>query len=173
MMMRQTPSSKEPSRLSWRFWLALGALAALALAAFLLLRSRRQDASPPAHGVATKSTSAYENRSILGDREPSGGKAGAARPSISGNVYSMTTGELLPGATVVATSFELAGNIMSPVDSTKSDARGHFKVSLAEGTYQLNASMDGYGPGSVTAKSGDTVSIMLPDSGVIEGHVRD
>jgi hypothetical protein len=33
--------------------------------------------------------------------------------------------------------------------------------------------MKGYGPASVTARTGDTVSVMLPETGVIEGHVKD
>src|SRR5262249_13074965 len=36
-----------------------------------------------------------------------------------------------------------------------------------------NASADGHGPASVMARTGDTVSMMLPESGVVEGHVRD
>jgi hypothetical protein len=95
-----------------------------------------------------------------------------ARLVIQGNVYG-TNGETISGATIVADTFDQAGNIPSPVGDTKSDATGHFEIPLAEGTYQLNATMSGYGPSAITAQSGDTVSIVLPKSGVLQGHVKD
>ncbi len=82
-------------------------------------------------------------------------------------------GESLAGAIVVATTFDRAGNTPSPLGTVKSDAQGHFEIPLPDGTYQLNAALEGYGPTAATANAGDTVSLVLSKSGVLRGHVRD
>jgi hypothetical protein len=94
------------------------------------------------------------------------------RLGIIGHVYDMTA-RPVPDAVVIATTFELAGNLPSPVGSARSDAQGRFEIPLPDGTYQLNASRDGYGPISTIARTGELVSLVLQQSGMVVGHVRD
>jgi hypothetical protein len=172
-MMRPFRLNKDPSRRAPTALLLLGALALLATLAFLI--ARLGDKGGQAESDSTrreKGTSTYHNRAVLPATPAEKKERGDEELSIRGNVYGMD-GTLIPGATVVANTFEIAGNIMSTVGSTKSDERGGFRLVLREGMYQINANVEGRGPASVTARSGDTVSLLLPDSGVIEGHVRD
>ncbi|WP_437819882.1 MSCRAMM family protein [Sorangium sp. So ce1078] len=160
-----------------RFRLLLLALLALAMAAAVLLLARpRAEESPAASreaapGETRKGASTYRNRAILRapapsrPREPEG-------PRIVGEVYD-TDGNTLAGATVIATTFEVAGNIPSTARAVKSDERGRFELSLPDGTYQLNADLAGYGPTNAVAHSGDTVSLVLSRSGVVTGRVVD
>jgi protocatechuate 3,4-dioxygenase beta subunit len=165
--MRIIPSSKLTQRR-----LFLGSLALLGALTFLILcfPSKHRSTEGAMTVPIEKTSSSYRNRSIV--RSTQGEMAREAQPSIEGNVYGMD-GVPVADASVVATTFELAGNVTSAAGGMKSDARGHFKIPLPRGTYQLRVNHDGYGPATVTAKSGETVSVMLPKSGVIEGHVRD
>lgn len=172
-MMQLDTSQRRPSR--WRLWVALGLLSAVlaGVAVFLAFRPRDEQtdgARTPAIQARTPAVGAgkhgrYRNRTLVrGTAE--------ARPTISGHVYA-TDGGTVAGATVVAMSFEVAGNVLSTAGSTKSDDSGRFELALPEGTYQLNASIEGYGATSTTAHSGQTVSLVLPRSGAIEGRVLD
>jgi hypothetical protein len=82
-------------------------------------------------------------------------------------------GRLLTGATVVATTFDLAGNMPSPVGAARSDAGGRFVIPLAKGTYQVTASLAGHGATAAIAQAGDDLSLVLYKSGVIQGHVKN
>ncbi len=167
--MQPTISNKAPQRSSPWIVLVLLTLAA-ALALLWFFRPARPAASarraaPP----AATAPGAYHKRSLLQRPE---GAAQPEKPSIQGNVYD-GGGALLAGATVVATTFDLAGNTPSPVGATKSDARGRFAIPLARGTYEITAALPGYGTTGAIVQSGDTVSLVLYKSGVIQGHVRD
>src|SRR6185437_13734829 len=114
--------------------------------------------------------STYKNRAMIW--QSAAKQQRAEQPKISGNVYS-GDGMSLAGATILATTFDRAGNTPSTLGTVKSDEQGHFEIPLPDGTYQLNASLDGYGPTAATANAGDTVSLVLSKSGVLRGHVRD
>jgi hypothetical protein len=154
-----------------RAWIPLSLVALAVLLAGLLLWALRPPAPRAASSrAASQGAASYRNRSIF--RRPTPSAEPARRLVVQGNVYG-NNGETLTGASVVAATFDRAGNIPSPVGEVKSDSRGHFEIPLPEGTYQLNATMSGYGPSAITAQSGDTVSIVLPKSGVLQGHVKD
>ncbi len=127
----------------------------------------------PAHAARTAASGqgSYRNRAVL-PRIREGAPDPVEPLAVRGNVYS-GDGELLAGASVVATTFDMAGNMPSPVGSVRSDAEGRFAIPLPEGTYQLNATLPGYGPTAITAQAGDTVSMVLSRSGVLRGHVLD
>ncbi|KYG04740.1 hypothetical protein BE21_44970 [Sorangium cellulosum] len=157
--------------------LLLLALLAIAIAAAVLLlaRPRAEETlsagSEEAGGETRRSPPTYRNRAVLRSPGPSGSRE-PERPRIVGEVYD-TDGNTLAGATVVATTFEVAGNIPSTARAVKSDERGRFELDLADGTYQLKADLPGYGPTNAVAHSGDTVSLVLSRSGVITGRVLD
>ncbi|WP_437626934.1 carboxypeptidase regulatory-like domain-containing protein [Sorangium sp. So ce1151] len=157
--------------------LLLLALLAIAIAAavMLLARSRAEEPlsadSEEAGGETRRRPSTYRNRAILRSPAPSGPREPEGL-RIVGDVYD-TDGNTLAGATVIATTFEVAGNIPSTARSVKSDQRGRFELSLPDGTYQLKAELAGYGPTNAVAHSGDTVSLALSRSGVITGRVLD
>lgn len=174
-MIRPFRFQQDPSRRVPRWLLGLGGIVILAALALLFVRLSDKDGRPLGDALRRSlgSASTYQNRAVLGAQPSSkSARVDPERRAVSGNIYGMD-GEPIPGAEVVAKTFELAGNIMSTVATTRSDEHGHFKLPLPEGTYQINASVAGHGPASVTARSGDTVSVVLPDSGVIDGHVRD
>lgn len=147
---------------------------AVALTGFVLFRfQHRILRSDSASRPASSASPAYKNRS-LSQRPPAGSAAAsrAKKPAISGWVYALD-GAPLAGATLTAATFEVAGNVPSTAGSARSDDQGRFELTVPEGTYQINATMDGYGPTSVIAHTGDTASLFLPKSGVVLGHVRD
>ncbi|WP_437941782.1 MSCRAMM family protein [Sorangium sp. So ce341] len=160
-----------------RFRLLLLALLALAIAAAVLLLDRpraeetRSAGSEEGGGETGRRPSSYRNRGILRAPAPSRAREPEG-PRIVGEVYD-TDGNTLAGATVVAATFEVAGNIPSTASAVKSDESGRFELSLPDGTYQLKADIAGYGPTTAVAHSGDTVSLVLSRSGVITGRVVD
>jgi hypothetical protein len=163
--MRLVASNNErPNR---RFvWISLSVLVAVVAALTLSFSRRVQTTAVTKPANVSRS---YRDRSLL--------RPVIERPSerplgIQGNVYG-AGGEALSGATVFAATFDRAGNMPSQVGVTRSDSKGHFEIPLQPGTYQLNATMPGHGPTSITAQSGDTVSMVLPQSGVLQGHVLD
>ncbi|WP_438021999.1 carboxypeptidase regulatory-like domain-containing protein [Sorangium sp. So ce233] len=169
-------SSRSPSRArSAGPWILLGVLALLSGA---LLGSVRPGSGPVPDAATAKSgvpprAPAYRNRALWTRPPPAAPPAGAApRKVIAGKVYD-TEGNGIPGAKVLAATFSVAGNIASEAGSTLTDEQGRFELSLPEATYQINAAREGHGPTSVTAHSGDTVSLVLPRSGVVEGRVLD
>src|SRR5262249_55466343 len=93
-------------------------------------------------------------------------------PPIRGTVYDME-GSTVAGASVVATSFESAGNVATPASSTLTDKHGRFELHVPDGLYYLHGDKEGYGPSAVIAQSGDDVGVVLPRSGVVQGHVYD
>lgn len=170
-MMQRNTMPRRPLRR--RSWIALGVLAVvLGSVLFVLLRSPEVE-GPGSREAPAKSEvkhHRYRNRTLF--RPAPADKPEAERPKISGHVYS-TAGDPIAGATVVASTFEIAGNLLSTVGTVQSDELGRFELTLPEGTYQLNASVEGYGTTSVSAHSGEVVSLVLPKSGVIEGRVLD
>ena len=170
--MQPLSSHKTPKRS--RAWVPLLTLAAaVAVAAAILWLFGAHGKPVAAARAAPAARSSYHNRALY-RRAPAsgGGEARAADLAIRGNVYN-SDGEVLAGASVVATTFDLAGNVPSPAGSAQSDAQGHFEIPLQGGTYMLNATLAGYGPSGSAAQSGDTVSLVMARSGVIQGHVRD
>ncbi|MGK4009310.1 carboxypeptidase-like regulatory domain-containing protein [Sorangium sp. So ce1036] len=146
----------------------MAALAGVVL--FFVLRPKDEQtprAGAPAAGAERHVR--YRNRAIV--RAAPAAKR-EARPTISGHVYG-TDGNTIAGVTVVASTFEVAGNVLSAAGSVKSDEDGRFELTLPDGTYQISASAEGYGATSITAHPGDAVSLVLPKSGVIEGRVLD
>lgn len=170
-MMQPSSSQRNPSRRP--LWIAAGLLlAALAgVALFLAFRSGdEQTAGARGPDAGAEKHVRYRNRALVRGAAPAAKEE--ARPTISGLVYG-TDGNTLAGATVVAMTFEVAGNVLSTAGSVKSDDAGRFELTLPDGTYQLSASVDGYGTTSTTARPGEAVSLVLPKSGVIEGRVLD
>ncbi|KYG08328.1 hypothetical protein BE21_24330 [Sorangium cellulosum] len=170
-MMQPSTSQRPPSRR--RLWIAVGLLltALASVALFLALRpAEEQTGGARAPAAAAEKRARYRNRAVLRDSAPAAQPE--ARPTISGLVYG-SDGNTLAGATVVASTFEVAGNVLSTAGSVKSDERGRFELALPDGTYQLNASAEGYGTTSTTAHPGEAVSLVLSRSGVIEGRVLD
>ncbi|WP_437603218.1 MSCRAMM family protein [Sorangium sp. So ce590] len=157
--------------------LLLLALLAIAIAAAVLLLARPwaeetlSASSEEAGGETRRRPPTYRNRAILRSPAPSQPREPES-PRIVGDVYD-TDGNTLAGATVAATTFEVAGNIPSTARAVKSDERGRFELILPDGTYQLKVDLAGYGPTTAVAHSGDTVSLVLPRSGVITGRVLD
>ncbi|WP_237244869.1 MULTISPECIES: collagen binding domain-containing protein [Sorangium] len=169
--MQPSTSQRTPSRRP--LWIAVGLLlAALAgVSVFLALRpSGEQTAGGKAPAAGVEKRARYRNRALLGGAAPA--ERPQARPTISGHVYS-TDGSVIAGVTVVASTFEVAGNVLSTAGSVKSDDGGRFELALPDGTYQLSASVEGYGTTATTAHPGEVVSLVLPKSGVIEGRVLD
>lgn len=162
---------------STRRILVAAAASVIALAAAVLLwRYVARDAAPPEMTRTTgeqiaKGRSSYKNRALF---RPSAGAPGgeAAEATIRGAVYA-PDGAAAAGAAIAAATFEIAGNRPTVVSTGQSDDRGQFELKLPAGTYQLTASMKGFGPGAVTARSGETVSIVLAKSAVLTGHVYD
>jgi len=169
-MRRQFPSN-HLSRTSSRAPLWLGALLLLAaFGVFLHFKSKgvAMGAATPASGAPQRP---YSNRSVSQKLWGARG-AQAQSPVIKGVVYN-ASGNPLRDAAVTASTFEVAGNLASPAGTIKSDELGRFELPLREGTYQLSASLDGFGPAGATAHTGDTIALILPESGVITGRVLD
>jgi hypothetical protein len=159
-----------PSRGALAVWIALGGLVVLAAVALLwLTRSHAPVAAAPRKAAHVVAKGTYRNRALLPGPTQD---APQAQPTIMGNVYG-TDGNPIVGATVTAATFDSTGNVPSTAGAVKSDEHGRFQLSLPAGTYQLNGAMTGYGPTSATAQTGDTVSLVLPKSGVLEGHITD
>ncbi|WP_437586045.1 carboxypeptidase regulatory-like domain-containing protein [Sorangium sp. So ce1000] len=166
----QPPASRHDTPRRWALWCAL---AALALAAVLLLRPKH-DAPPAAQRepAAAQERSGYINRARW--------KLPAAHPaeqapepaSISGTAYDLT-GAPLAGVAVAATTYEVAGNFPTTVASVQSGEDGRFELRVPDGTYDIIGNKEGYGPTLAIVHSGDDVALMLPRSGVVEGHVHN
>jgi hypothetical protein len=172
----QGPILRPESRRRWSGkWLLAVLFALLGTTVFLIwyLRSPKPAPAPEAQR-AHPTRSGYRNRAVWRS-DPGGAKDGSEarqKPSISGLVYDME-GSPIPGARVLATSYQLAGNIPTIAGSAESDAQGRFKLELPEGSYHLTGGKDGYGPSLIIANSGDEVSLVLPRSGAVTGHVYD
>lgn len=152
-----------------RLWLGAGLLLAAALVFFARHRATAGAAAPRAGASEKRST--YVNRSF--SPSATAGRSGVAETSaIKGLVYDVD-GHPLRDATITAMTFETAGNIPQATGAVRSDELGRFELRLRAGTYQLSADLEGYGPASTTAHSGDSVSLILPHSGAVEGHVTD
>src|SRR5689334_8522183 len=106
-MMRRIPPSPERHRLPLRGLIVLGALVALAAALFFALSARDKGGRDAPKAPAHVGGSTYKSRAVARHGDPRDGRAGQDKLVISGNVYSMTTGEPLPGASIVATTFQI------------------------------------------------------------------
>ena len=142
-------------------------IALLVLAGILALHHARKKAEPAA-AAEQGSKAAYRNRAMV--HRAAAAEAQEELPTIVGTVYD-TDGESLAGAKVTATTFDVAGNIPSTVAAATTDREGRFEISLHEGSYQLNASREGYAPSSAAADTGDTVSIVMARSGAVHGKL--
>ncbi|APR88156.1 hypothetical protein A7982_13505 [Minicystis rosea] len=151
-------------------WL-IAAFMIAGLLAFHLLRGKGIRA-PSGKVTARTEKATYQNRALLPRPAARAASEPAPLPAIRGTIYD-TSGQQIAGATIVAATFDAAGNIPSISGSAKSDDLGRFEIVLPEGTYQLNAEKDGYGPSATAAQSGETVSMVLGRSGAIHGHARD
>ena len=171
----QAPHSRSESRhRSSTKWLLALLLATIAIVAalFYYLRDDSPATTPEGRRIALP-RSGYLNRALWRAEGPSEIDARTReKPSISGLVYDME-GSVIPGARVIATTYQLAGNIPTTAASTDSDEQGRFKLELPEGSYHLTGQKDGFGQSLIIANSGDTVSLILPKSGSVSGHVYD
>jgi hypothetical protein len=172
--MKPTTSHKLPparAGRAGRAWIAVAALLVLAGALALYWARARGPSALRSQHRGTMVKGSYKNRAISAvPAAPA--PPGAERPAIRGNVYD-PDGNLLAAARVVALTYDMAGNMASAVATAESGEDGTFALTLAEGTYQLNVSGEGYGPTSIVAHTGDTVSVVLPTSGRINGRVVD
>ncbi|MDW8284132.1 MAG: carboxypeptidase-like regulatory domain-containing protein [Myxococcales bacterium] len=129
--------------------------------------------SAPAETKPAAPRPSYYNRAVWrAGEEEAPGAAPLQQSAIDGNVYD-GQGRPLVGAVVSATTFELAGNIPSLAGTVQTDRQGRFHLPLPEGAYQINATHEGYGPSSAVVRTGETVSLVLPASGVVVGQVVD
>lgn len=172
-MMQRPLLRASRSRFLNRKFLVLSVVTILAGVILLFARGKpgeaHDDGASPS--AARKQKTAYRNRSVVqAPRLP--GRPEESKTAITGHVYG-TDGIPIPGATVVAATFEIAGNIPSHALSVRSDQEGRFELPLKEGTYQLIASKEGYGPTATMAHTGDTSSLIMPRSGVIIGRIYD
>ncbi|APR85113.1 Hypothetical protein A7982_10462 [Minicystis rosea] len=170
--MKASTSHKLPEKRSTgRVWIAVVAVTILASALALFLTRSKGPSALRHRGASAATKSSYKNRSIV---TSSAAPAAAAdeRPSIRGTVYD-PDGNLIAGAKIAALTYDVAGNMASSIGSAQSGEDGTFEVSLAEGTYQLNVSGEGFGPTSVVAHTGQSVAVVLPTSGKINGRVVD
>ena len=154
-----------------RAWLWLGAVLLLALGWLFLLRPRAAEVAAGMRALTGQSRSGYANRSLWQSPATDWTKA-AEQPTIKGVIYDVN-GLALRDAKITAMTFEVAGNILQAAGVVRSDELGRFELPLHAGTYQLSAGLEGYGPASATAHTGESVSLVLPRSGAIVGHVVD
>ncbi|WP_437521824.1 carboxypeptidase-like regulatory domain-containing protein [Sorangium sp. So ce726] len=164
----QPPALRHDTPRRWPLWCLL---AALALVAVLFFRPKHEaPLTTQREPAPAQKRSGYINRAQW--------KLPAARPaeqaleqaSISGTVYDLT-GVPLAGVAVAAATYEVAGNFPTTAASVQSDEDGRFELRVPKGTYNLVGNKEGYGPSLVIAHSGEDVSLMLPRSGIVEGHV--
>ncbi|WP_437323381.1 carboxypeptidase regulatory-like domain-containing protein [Sorangium sp. So ce381] len=159
----------------WPLWCAL---AALALAAFLLLRLKHdapraalpEPAAPSSTHPTHQQKSGYVNRARWDRPAAPLDQAATEVPPISGTVYDLS-GAPVAGVTIAATTFDVAGNFPTTAASAESDEHGRFEIRAPNGTYNLVSNKEGYGPMLVVAHSGDDVALLLPRSGIVDGHV--
>lgn len=170
---------RESPRVFLAGWLAAALVAVMLIALFFAFRRPAREPAPvprPSVPAETKSPAArpgYYNRAVWRDgNEETAGAAPLQQSAIHGNVYD-GEGRPLSGAVVSATTFELAGNIPSLAGTVQTDRQGRFHLPLPEGAYQINATHEGYGPSSAVVRTGETVSLVLPASGVVVGQVVD
>lgn len=168
--MHPSTSPKKHSWLSPRQWLTLLVLALGALGMALLIRGAPEPQADRAEpGATARSRTPYRNRAMW-NGSPAGEPEAQAAPAITGHIFGLD-GVAIPGATVVATTFEVAGNLPSVAGTARSDEAGRFELQLPDGAYQLQASREGYGPSQIPAYSGEDISLVLPRSGAVEGRV--
>ena len=172
----QGPILRPESRRQWSGkWILAALFALLAVVVVLILYLRpEKPAGAPESQRTTASRSGYRNRAVWRP-DPGSAHEGAQdqqKPNISGLVFDMD-GTPIAGARVLATSYQLAGNIPTTAGGVESDAQGRFKLELPEGSYNLTGAKDGFGTSLIIANSGDVVSLILPRSGAVSGHVYD
>ncbi|MEZ4293331.1 MAG: carboxypeptidase-like regulatory domain-containing protein [Polyangiaceae bacterium] len=166
-MPKPTPS-RDPSSLFALRILGAIALALLILAVYLITRKGPGGAGGEERTLPGKTRSGYENRGIW---RTGNARVPASFP-IRGTVYDLA-GQAVPGARIMAYSFQASGNQASPVGKAESNGDGRFEMHVADGSYYVTAEREGYGPTQVIAHSGEEIGLLLPRSGVVEGHVVD
>lgn len=162
---------KGTSRRLRRTWPLFCVLIALGALWFARARPEKALAARPEPKATATRTSTYQNRARW-QRPATPAEEAPAQPRISGTVYDMG-GDLVAGATIVASTFQVAGNIPTVAASVESDAMGRFELRLPDGSYYLSGNKEGHGPTIVIAHSGDDISLMLAKTGIIQGHVRN
>ena len=162
------PLGPERTRRRWPLFAGLGAII-IVLAVLGLLRLR----ATPAEAVASAPVKgSYRNRSLFQPPAGAGATDPAQRSALSGTVYEQG-GDVIAGAKVVASTFDVAGNVTTIVGSARTDELGAFYIEVPDGIYQVHATMDGYGPTSAAIRAGEPTSLVLPTSGVVKGRVLD
>ncbi|MDI1449499.1 carboxypeptidase-like regulatory domain-containing protein [Polyangium sp. 6x1] len=162
-------NQKKPFFRSPAGWATLGTVPAIVLGAFLLWPSTTPSHAADAEDASVPDARAkYVNRGLFPSDEPGDEQA----KTISGRVYSVD-GRPLAGVQVSATSFAIAGNLPTTAASLETDAEGRFEMRLADGTYQIVANKPGFSPSFVPAQTGETVSMLLTQSGRVRGRVLD
>ncbi|WP_437946065.1 carboxypeptidase-like regulatory domain-containing protein [Sorangium sp. So ce296] len=152
----------------WPLWCALSLLA---LVAVLFFRPKHDSPHTAQRDpAAAQKRSGYVNRAQWKRPAAHPAEQASELSSISGTVYDMS-GAPLAGAAVAATTYEVAGNFPTTAASVQSDEDGRFELRVPNGSYNLVGNKDGYGPSLAIAHSGDDVALMLPKSGIVEGHV--
>jgi hypothetical protein len=145
----------------------------IALGALWIARARPEKAlaARPERQTTATHKSSYQNRARW-DRPATPTEETPTLPMISGTVYDMD-GAVVAGATIAASTFEVAGNIPTVTGSVESDALGRFELRLPDGSYYLSGNKEGHGPTIVIAHSGDDISLLLAKTGIVQGHVRN
>lgn len=168
--MKAKAIAERPQRRS--IWMYLTLLAVLAGAlGFYFMRGKGTSSFRGSKKTAAVKSS-YKNRALLPAPETPAAEDPPALPAIRGIVYD-TDGGTVAGATLVALTYDVAGNVATRVADASSDEQGRFEIPLREGTYQVNVSKEGYGPSTVVVQTGETASVVLPRSGTLTGHVVD
>ena len=170
-MKASTSQKLAEKRSTGRVWIAVVAATILASALALYFTRSKGPSALRHRGSQTSTKSSYKPRSIM-TGPAADAVAADERPAIRGTVYD-PDGNLIAGAKIVALTYDVAGNMASSVGAGQSGEDGTFSVSLTEGTYQLNVSGEGFGPTSVVAHTGQSVAVVLPTSGKINGRVVD
>jgi hypothetical protein len=171
----QAPLSNEASTSAARRRWQIGiALTLLALGAASFFRPRHAPEAAVNADTRAVSAPAPRSRALRRAAPPSLPDAPEANvsPMIKGVVLG-ADGAPVAGAAVVARTFQVAGNVPMTMGEVQADEQGRFELRVPEGAYYIHASREGYGPTFAQAQSGDEVSLVLPKSGVVEGHVHD
>ncbi len=170
-MKASTSHKLAPKRSAGRAWIAVVAVTILASALALYFTWGKGPSSFRSLRAASTAKSTYKNRSIV--PASAAARGGLAEPGDPRQRVYDPDGNLIAAAKIVALTYDMAGNMASAAGTAHSGEDGTFEIPLTEGTYQLNVSGEGFGPTSVVAHTGQSVAVVLPTSGKINGRVVD
>lgn len=171
-MQKTTLKVRQKKALLWG--LILGVIAISAGIVGWALRFKAEPGPAKARRDAShRAAPAYANRSLWRPAKPEQApKAEEASPTLTGVVYDIE-GHALEGASISASTFEVAGNRLSTAKSSQSDKNGQFSLEVPDGMYLVNAAMPGYSPAAASAATGQPISLILQRAGAIVGRVLD